>query len=240
MVAAAALHPAEKERHPWYRGRRQVLVSALDRLDLPATAEILDAGCGAGGNLALLAGYGRARGVDPDPEAVAAAVARGLDAKLGDAAALPHPDAAFDLVCCLDVLEHVEDDVAVLRELRRVARPGAPLLVTVPALPSLWSSHDAAAGHLRRYTRTRLLDSAGEAGWRPRELHSFNTLLLPLVAARRLSERLPGVSTAPRSDLQRAPRLTGSLVGGALSAEAWCARRGVRAPVGLSLLGVFA
>lgn len=217
-----------------------MLVGVLDRLELPAGADILDAGCGAGGNLALLAGYGEAHGVDPDPQAVAAAVGRGLDAQIGDAAALPHEDGSFDLVCCLDVLEHTGDDGAVLRELRRVARPGARLLVTVPALPALWSSHDVAAGHRRRYTRARLLHAAAGAGWRPQQLHAFNALLLPLVAARRLSERLPGVASAPRSDLQRAPRVAGPLVGGALTAEAWCARQGVRPPVGLSLLGVFA
>jgi hypothetical protein len=71
-------------------------------------------------------------------------------------------------------------------------------------------------------------------------VHAFNSLLLPLVAARRLSERLPGGDTSPRSDLQRAPRVAGPLVGHALSAEAWGLRRGLRPPFGLSLLGVFA
>jgi SAM-dependent methyltransferase len=239
-MTAAGLHPREKERHPWYAGRRRVLVTALDQLALPPGARILDAGCGAGGNLALLGRYGDPVGVDPDAQAVAAARERGLDARPGDAAAMPFDGAAFDLVCCLDVLEHVEDDVAVLRELRRVARPGAPLLVTVPAMPSLWSSHDAAAGHRRRYTRGWLVAVARDAGWAPQRLHAFNTLLLPLVAARRLSERLPGAAGAPRSDLQRAPAVAGPLVGGALSAEAWCIRRGARPPLGLSLIGVFA
>jgi SAM-dependent methyltransferase len=238
-LSGTALHPAEKERHPWYAGRRRVLLTALDDLRLPPGAAILDAGCGAGGNLALLAAYGRARGVDPDATAVAAARARGLDAREGDAAQLPFTDGEFDLVCCLDVLEHVDDDVAVLRELRRVAKPGARLLVTVPAFPALWSSHDAAAGHVRRYSRAQLTASARAGGWTPRRVHAFNSLLLPLVAARRLSERLPGAVAAPRSDLQRAPRVAGPLVGGALSAEAWGLRHGLRPPLGLSLLGVF-
>jgi SAM-dependent methyltransferase len=237
-TVARALHPSEKERHAWYAGRRRVLAVALDELGLPADAEILDAGCGAGGNLALLAGRGHAIGVDPDPAAVASARARGLDASAGDAGALVFGDGSFDLVCCLDVLEHVEDDVAVLRELRRVARPGARLLVTVPAFPSLWSSHDVAAGHRRRYTRATLTGAARAAGWAPRRLHAFNALLLPAVAARRVAER--GRDVPARSDLTRAPGIAGPLVGGAMTAEAWLVRRGLRPPVGLSLLGVFA
>lgn len=231
--------PAEKERHAWYAGRRRILETVLDELSLPADARILDAGCGAGGNLAMLRQYGRAEGVDSDPATTRAASAHELEVAAGHAESLAHPDSSFDLVCYLDVLEHVEDDIAVLREARRVARDGALLLVTVPAFPSLWSSHDAAAGHHRRYTHARLLRAGRAAGWEPRRVHAFNSLLLPLVGARRLTERLAG-EVAPRSDLTRVPRVAGPVVGLALLAEAWLLRRGVRPPVGLSLLAVFA
>ena len=226
------LDPAVKERHPWYAGRRRILATTLDALAVPAGARVLDAGCGAGGNLALLRSRGYdAVGVDPDPRAVAAA---GPEAAVGSVLDLPFADGTFDLVCCLDVLEHVDDERRALAELRRVGRA---LLVTVPAFPGLWSSHDVAAGHVRRYSRASLIRAAAGAGWRPERVWAFNSLLLPVVAARRLGERLRPV--APRSDLLRSPRFAGPLVGAALGCEARLLRRGVHAPVGLSLIGVF-
>jgi len=225
------LAPAEKERHGWYGGRRRVLAATLGKMALPPDTRALDAGCGAGGNLALLASRFEAVGVDEDPEAVAAA---GPRACVGSVLDLPFEDGAFDLVCCLDVLEHVPDDVAALHELRRV---GSTLLVTAPAFPGLWSAHDAASGHVRRYTRGALLATARRAGWEPARVWAFNTVLLPLVAGYRLSDRLR--TSPPRSDLERAPRVAGALVGGALRLEAELLRRGVRAPVGLSWIGVF-
>lgn len=225
---------AERERHPWYGGRLAVIAAELDRVELPEDARILDAGCGTGGVLAHLAGLGEAVGADPDPEAVAAAREQAPDAEVhvADAAALPFAAGSFDLVCCLDVVEHVDDDAAVLRELRRVARPDGRLLLTVPALPGLWSGHDVAAGHRRRYRREALLDAAGEAGWTTERVTHFNTLLLPVAAAMRLGDRRPG------SHLRRGPARLRPAVGAALRAEARALRAGVRLPIGLSLLAV--
>ena len=109
---------------------------------------------------------------------------------------MPFEASRFDLITCLDVLEHIEDDRGALRELRRVARPGGVLLTTVPAYPRLWSSHDELNQHCRRYTRPELLSRAVEAGWHPRRTTHFNALLLPVAAAWRLGERLrPGAGT---------------------------------------------
>jgi SAM-dependent methyltransferase len=228
---------ADRERHPWYGGRLAVLGSELDRLELPASARILDAGCGTGGVLAALSRRGEAVGVDPDPGAAAAAAERvpGADVRVADAAALPFGDAAFDVVCCLDVVEHVDDDRAVLRELRRVTRPGGRLVLTVPALPRLWSGHDVAAGHRRRYRRAALLDAARDAGWAAERVTHFNTLLLPVAAAMRLADRRPARA---RSHLARGPRRLRPAVGAALRAEARALHAGLRLPVGLSLLAV--
>lgn len=228
-----ALDPASKELHPWYRGRQRVLGAELDRLDLPPHPRILDAGCGAGGVLADLARRGDACGVDVDEHALAAARARGLPVKSARASALPFDDASFDLVCCLDVLEHVEDDGAVLRELRRVTRPHGTLLVTVPAHPALWSGHDRAAGHVRRYRQRALLTAAQAAGWRAHRATHFNTLLLPVAALMRWTDRRGG-----RSHLERGPVRARGALAGALRLEARLLARGARLPVGLSLLAV--
>jgi SAM-dependent methyltransferase len=227
---------SERELHPWYGGRLAVLSGELDRLDLPAGASILDAGCGTGGVLAELAGRGVVAGVEPDPGSAALARERvpGADVRIASAASVPFGDGRFDLVCCLDVVEHVDDDRAVLRELRRVVRAGGRLLVTVPAHPVLWSGHDVAAGHRRRYGRRALVAAARDAGWAVDRVTHFNTLLLPVAAAMRLTDR-GGVS----SHLGRGSRRLRPAVGAALRVEARALGAGVRLPVGLSLLATF-
>jgi SAM-dependent methyltransferase len=234
--------PAEKERHGWFRGRRAVLSAELDRLvGSPGRhpLAILDAGCGAGLMLEELATRGVVCGADPDTRAVSAARARGVaEVVRASVEALPFDDGRFALVTCLDVLEHVPDDGAALRELRRVARDDGRLLVAVPALPALWSGHDEASGHLRRYRRAGLLALAEAAGWRPLRTSAFNTLLLPPAVAVRLAQR--AARRPARSDLMTAPRAAGALLEPALRAEAALLRRGARLPVGLSLVASFA
>jgi ubiquinone/menaquinone biosynthesis C-methylase UbiE len=232
------LAPARREVHPWYGGRLAVIAGELDRLRLPAGAAILDAGCGTGGVLRELARRGDAAGVDASAESVAIAAERVPDAdvRVADAGALAFDDRRFDLVCCLDVIEHVDDDRAVLRELRRVARQDGRLLVTVPAHPSLWSGHDIAAGHRRRYRRRTLLAAAQDAGWVAERMTHFNTLLLPVAAAMRVTDRR---SAHPRSHLDRGPGRLRPAVGAALRVEARALRAGLRLPLGLSLLATF-
>ncbi len=90
----------------------------------------------------------------------------------------PGSDDTFDLITCLDVIEHTPDDRATLRELRRVCQPGGWLLVTVPAYQALWSLHDDANHHYRRYSRSGLRFAAVAAGWLVQRMTSFNTVLL--------------------------------------------------------------
>src|SRR4051794_35008260 len=121
------------ERHWWYRGRRRVLRAVLDRIDLARPARVLDAGCGSGRTLDDLTRYGDVRGIELNPAGVEAARRRGHDVRQAPVEAIPFEDGSFDLVTCLDVIEHTIDDVAALRELRRVTAPGGTLVVTVPA-----------------------------------------------------------------------------------------------------------
>ena len=214
---------ALEERHWWFRGRRRLLGALLERTS--ARGRLLDAGCGTGGNLAA---FGPGRGVDPAPDAVAACRERGLDVVQAGLDALPFADASFDVLLATDVLEHVDDDVAALRELRRVAAPGAVLLVTVPAHPRLWSAHDAALHHLRRYRRAELLARVRNAGWDPVIVTWWNLFLLPLVAAARLRR---GEGT----DHDRTPRWADRVLELPLAAEAGLVRHGVRLPAGVSL-----
>jgi SAM-dependent methyltransferase len=229
------------EHHWWYRGRRRIIRAELDRLPLPSDASVLDAGCGSGRTLEELTDYGEVSGIELNPQAAAHARDRGMfDVRIGRLEALPWDPATFDLITCLDVIEHTPDDRLTLRELRRVSKPGGWLLVTVPAYQALWSQHDEANHHYRRYARGTLRAAAVGAGWQPRRMTSFNSLLLAPAAAVRLAKR-------PRSrrpngeyalDLDIGPTWLNGALERPLAIEARWLRRGRTLPAGLSLLAV--
>ena len=225
------------DRHWWYRGRRRIVRAVLDGLVLPEAARLLDAGSGSGRTLDELQAYGTVAGVELEPLGVEAARRRGhSDVRAGPVEAIPHPDASFDVVTCLDVIEHTPDDVRSLRELRRVTRPGGALVVTVPAYPRLWSRHDELNRHHRRYTRAMLRGAAEAAGWRVERMTSFNAAyLLPAAAVRLVRRRSGGEGT---SELALTPAALDRLLELPLRAEAGLIRRGARLPLGLSLLAL--
>jgi SAM-dependent methyltransferase len=225
------------EDHWWYRGRRRFLRAELDRLPLAPAARLLDAGCGSGRTLDELAGYGRVSGIDLSPEAVAAARRRGHDdVHVARAEELPFADATFDVVTCLDVVEHTPDDRATLAELRRVTRPGGLLLVTVPAYQALWSWHDEANLHFRRYNSASLRAAARTAGWSVVGDTHFNSLLLAPAAAVRLAQR--HLRPRSHSDLGITPPALNRVLEWPLRLEARMVAAGIRLPAGLSLLAV--
>ncbi len=228
------------ERHWWFAGRRRVVRGELERLPLPSPARVLDAGCGSGRNLVELARFGPVAGIELRPQAAAVAERRGIgDVRVGPVESLPWEDGVFDLVTCLDVLEHTADDGVTLRELRRVTRAGGFLLLTVPAYQMLWSAHDVVSGHVRRYRARTVSDAVIGAGWTVRRLTAFNTLLLVPTVAVRLAQR--GRTRAPagcRSELELTSRWLNRVLEQPLRAEAALLRRGARLPVGLSLLVV--
>src|SRR5487761_961251 len=194
-------HQAE-DRHWWYQGRRRVLERAIERLGRPAGARILDAGCGSGRNMVELARHGSGTGVELSDASVELARERDSGEVLeGSVMDMPIDDDTFDLVVSLDVIEHLDDDVGALRELRRVTRPGGALLVTVPAYQWLWSGHDEINHHRRRYDRATLLAAAGEAGWNCELATHFNSLLLPVAILLRALERIKPASTTSSLDL---------------------------------------
>lgn len=226
------------EHHWWYRGRRRVLRAALDRAGLPAQVRLLDAGCGSGRTLDDLALRGPVSGVDLSEDAAAAARRRGHDdVRVGPVETLPYADASFDVVTCLDVIEHTEDDGRTLRELLRVTRPGGVLIVTVPAHPWLWSHHDVVNRHYRRYRMSDLRTAAANAGWEVEYDTYFNSLLLAPAAIIRRTERLRRAGAkGQESDLElTSPRLD-KLLEAPLAGEAALIAAGARVPFGTSLL----
>lgn len=230
---------AVEEEHWWYRGRRRVLHAVLGGLGLPPDTRILDAGCGSGRNLVELLRYGSATGIELASASLEKARARGAGEVVAGSLEepLPFADASFDLAVALDVLEHLRDDTLAWRELARVVSPGGRLVVTVPQYAWLRGDHDALARHHRRYTRRMLLNAADAAGWLPERMTSFNTILLPAVAAVRGAQRLPGRS-ARTSDLDRTPPLVNAPLERLLATEAAWITRGHDLPAGVSLLAV--
>lgn len=233
-----------EDRHWWYRGRRRIVSQELERLRqrIPQDARVLDAGCGSGRLLDDLARCGRVSGLDMNPDAVALARARGYDdVHAGRVEELPWPDATFNLVTSLDVIEHTPDDRVTLAELRRVTKPRAALLLTVPALQALWSAHDVANQHYRRYDRRMLRALAADSGFAIERMTYFNSLLLAPAAAVRVLRRLrdPTLQGGHRSELELTPDRLSPLLELPLRIEAGWLRDGRRTlPLGLSLLAV--
>jgi SAM-dependent methyltransferase len=227
------------ERHWWYRGRREVLRAVLRGVPMPPPREarVLDAGCGSGRTLDDLKAYGAASGMELHPLGVEAARRRGHEVREGRVEAIPYADSSFDLVTCLDVIEHTDDDVAALRDLRRVTRPGGRLVVTVPAHPRLWSRHDEVNGHRRRYTSRSLTAAATKAGWRTERLTGFNVAYLAPAALVRIARRGTREQDGA-SDLELTPPALNRILELPLRGEAALVGRNLDLPPGLSLLAV--
>lgn len=174
---------ALEDAHWWYRERRHLLGQAIARMP-PGRA--LDVGAAGGGNTRVLAGHGwQAAALEYGVEGAQVASERGLPVLRGDATRLPVDEGALDLVVAFDVLEHILDHDGAVREVHRVLRPGGTFLVAVPADPRLWSEHDVAVDHVRRYTRPTLTGVLERGGFTVESMDSWNVLLRPVVALRR-------------------------------------------------------
>jgi SAM-dependent methyltransferase len=187
------------QEHWWFLARRRILDQLIERVVRPPVqARVLEVGCGTGHNLPMLGRFGSVDACELDKSARALASER-LGRKVKDARL---PDLSiferngYDMVALLDVLEHVPDDIGSLRAIHRRLKPGGALLLTVPANPWMWSAHDVAHHHFRRYTRAGLSRLFMQAGFEVQLLSYFNSLLFPPIAAARLLHKAAGRDSA--------------------------------------------
>ncbi len=167
----------------WEVGRRALVKSLVNRYANGANGQtVLEIGCGTGATMKELESRGLIVGMDISPLALGHCREKGIDTVCAaDAARLPYRDEQFDLVISVDVLEHLDDDVSALHEIRRVCKPGGVIIFTVPAFKFLWSRRDDMAHHLRRYRLPEVKKKVQQAGLQIRRATYINLpLFVPL------------------------------------------------------------
>jgi SAM-dependent methyltransferase len=215
---------ALEDTHWWYRERRALLAKELAKLGEPGVA--LDIGAAGGGNTRVLRQAGwKPLAIEYGADGAEVARERGLDVIRADARTLPVADGSVDLVVAFDVLEHIVEDDRAIAEMHRVVKPGGVILIAVPCDIRLWSAHDVAVGHVRRYTRDSLHDTISDGGFAVETLQSWNVLLRPVAAWRR--------KKSTGSDLDDVPRMTNAALTAVIAAERYLP---VKSLPGVSLL----
>ena len=240
MDLNAYFEMAETEtRHWWYAGRRAVLASLISQFNLPAETKILDVGTGTGGNLHMLSAFGNVSALEMNTTARSIAVEKTggqFDIRAGYCPRdIPFSDKKFDLICLIDVLEHIQEDVATLIVMRRLLTEKGKIIVTVPAYRWLWSVHDEILQHKRRYSAKLLRMKASAAGFQIEKMSYFNTLLFPFEVTVRITDRLLGRSSASGTSIP--PSHVNMLFRQVFSAERFLLRK-LNFPFGLSLLAI--
>jgi ubiquinone/menaquinone biosynthesis C-methylase UbiE len=225
----------------WFVGRHRFVESLLARRRKASAGrplDILDIGCGTGAMSECLKRWGRVVSADFSPLALQFSRRRGLQSLVvADAMRLPLRSERFDVAVAMDVLEHLEDDCVALTELQRVLKPGGLLIVTVPAYRHLWSEHDIALMHCRRYVRRELRERLVAAGFKIDKLAHTMTLLYPVVAIqRRLNARKPP-KDKPEASLPPVSAAVNSTLIGLLAIENSVASR-IDLPFGLTIAAV--
>ncbi|MEO0603782.1 MAG: class I SAM-dependent methyltransferase [Myxococcota bacterium] len=222
---------AVEAEHWWFQGRRRILMDVLRR-QVGTAERILDVGAGTGLMARAMAELGPVDALEMAPEALAHLEQTGATVRHGGLPAPELPDAHYDLITAFDVLEHIEDDRMATAEVSRLLAPGGSFVATVPAHPVLFSAHDRAHHHHRRYTRTRLVDVLTGAGLQIAFLSPYLTVLLPFFLADRLLQRIRPSDGA----VGRLPRPLNTLLEALFAVERRWLAEGWANPVGASFL----
>ena len=192
----------------WWFVARRALIEELIANEVASrrALRILDIGCGTGANMKTFARHGMTVGIDSSIDARHFCQKRGVQTvALSEVEKMPFDDGTFDVITALDILEHTDDDLEALREIRRVARPAGMLLIAVPAYGFLWSEHDEALKHRRRYTAYELRNKLTITGYEVVRTSYFITSLFFPILALRIWQGLFKKSTHPKTSLKILP-----------------------------------
>lgn len=227
-----------EDKHWWFVGRRLILESFLQQIiqkirNPKSEIRILDVGCGTGANLEMLARFGAAEGVDVSDDALEFCRAKGLKTHKGLAEKLPFADESFDLVTALDVVEHLDDDVAGLKEMNRVLKKSGRTLIFVPAFMWLWGVQDDISNHRIRYTKRQIVERLEKAGFEiERATYANWTFFAPILAGRVLMKI---TKIKPESENNINVSALNGVLGKIFGAERFWLRR-ANFPLGVSIV----
>lgn len=238
-----------EDDHWWFVGRRAVVFAqirdALGRADRMSAGQIadgtsalqlLDIGCGTGATMDHLRRFGEVQGIDLAMIPLSFSRRRGHDRTMcASATELPFADETFDLITALDVIEHLDDDVKALSEIRRTLKPGAPAVIYVPAFMALWGPNDDQSGHKRRYRLPELQAAVEKAGLKVERISYSNfAMFVPIWLGRKLLNLLERTEA---SENRINHRLINNLMAWLFAGEAnWLRRH--RLPFGVSIVCV--
>jgi len=228
-----------EESHWWFVGRRAIIQQVLKCFLPHRVPKALDIGCGTGKNFELINKFAvHVSGTDASPLALEVARRKypRIHFSLGDSVPQDKHQ-TYDLITLFDVLEHIEDDADALRRLYAFLKPRGIAVITVPALPFLWSRHDEFFGHYRRYTRVTLQNVVShQTHFRIEKMTYFNFFLFPAVFGVRLVRKLLGIKRG-RSDFFPLPQQLNALLSGVLRFEA-VLLGSFNFPIGVSMICV--
>ena len=222
-----------EKHHWWFVARRKILKSLIQKIQPSKELDILEIGAGTGGNLDMLMEFGNVSAVEPNQFAQSkikekfSNIVTLFDGKLPEELNLH--DKKFDLICLFDVLEHIEDDRSSVRALQKILNPGGKIIITLPAFQSLWSPHDEAHHHFRRYNISTFKELIKESGLKITRISYFNFLLFPLAIVARMFKK----GTLPTNQIFK-PSLLNTLLTLIFSSEKLLLSK-MNLPFGLSL-----
>lgn len=231
-----------EKTHGWFVGRRELIINLMEKIirNEDKQLKILDTGCGTGGNMEIFTLYGDVVGMDYSEDALKYTSLRGItNVVQGDAERPPFKNKTFDIVCILDVLEHLENDKKTVKEIRRILRNNGYLIITLPAFKFLWGEHDVVNRHKRRYEKKMLLNLLNPNNFSIEKISYWNfTLFLPTALSRLLRKTIKSKQKTKKSELYMLPNLMNKILLLILHVENHLIMKGFYFPFGISIICV--